>query len=69
MEIAPGHIFRAAEKDLLRTFLEVVLGNAWDAYVLPVAGNAIGTSWLFASHDEWVNVFQVVEVSAEPRAV
>lgn len=69
LDIAPGHIFQTSEKDLLQTFLEVVLGNAWDAYVLPARGSAIGTNWLFASHDEWVKVFQAVEVSAEPRAV
>jgi hypothetical protein len=69
LEIAPGHIFQAGEKDICRTFLEVVLRNGWDAYVLPVRRNAIGLKWLFASHDEWVKVFEAVDVSAEPRAV
>jgi hypothetical protein len=57
LDKAPGHLFsRDQRPDLLR-FLQLVLENAWEAQVLPVAGDRSNGRRAHVSHDEFVDVF------------
>jgi hypothetical protein len=49
LEVAPGHLFKAGEADLLAGFLAMVLAHGWDALVIPAAG-----PFVCVSHDGWL---------------
>ena len=66
LEIAPGHLFAAAERGLLLRFLQLILENAWEAEAYAVAGGTPNGRRLFISHDEFI---EISNFSASPPAV
>jgi hypothetical protein len=56
LDIAPGHIFEAGEKQLVVRFLQLVLENAWEAQLVTVSSDQ-PMSHMYISHDEWVGVW------------
>jgi hypothetical protein len=63
VEIAPGQLFSRNEEATLECFVVAVVANAWDAYILPVAGDLPTDRRLFLSHDEWAEVESVGPVA------
>jgi hypothetical protein len=54
LQVAPGHLFKAGEQDLLLRFLRLVLVNAWEAEAFTTVGGTSNGRRLFVSHDEFV---------------
>ena len=64
LDIAPGHFFQKSDAALLVQFIDSVVANAWDAYVIPVRADVPTDRRLFLSHDEWAEI-----ESAKPQAL
>lgn len=60
VEDAPGHFFLRHEKADLLSFIQILLQNGWDFWVLEPEDYAR----LFVSHDEW---FEALVVNEESR--
>ena len=62
VEDAPGHLFLSYEEPDMASFLQIAIGNGWDAYLL--GRHDYGR--LFVSHDEYFDVaFNSAEALAE----
>jgi hypothetical protein len=71
LEAAPGHLFAADEAADLVEFMTLVMENAWDAQVLPVAGGVSTGVRAYISHDEWVALHgeKPVVFTPDPKSV
>ena len=54
--IARGHLFERGEEDLLFRFLEMILLNGWDAFVIAASSETATGRVIVASHHEWLSV-------------
>jgi hypothetical protein len=54
IDVAPGHLFRAREADLLAGFLALVFAHGWDALVLPAGRDRPAGPVVCVSHDGWL---------------
>ena len=69
VDVAPGHLFDASERDQFLQFLTVAMENGWDAFALTAAGGRRGEARAEISHDEWIEVQSAQPVSANQPAV